>query len=184
MHSRIPGFPHLGHATTGLLLIAALATQPLVAHAQDDGTHGMVVQSVTGAAHWQTPDGFYRRLTFNARKYADSYVGGEWQMVAGSAILHGTITCLNILSPNEARIGGTVDEALFTLFQAGTDIGWVVVDNGQGADAPLDMTSNLRAFRNAPPGSAERFCETGELPFGGGDLAIESVTHGNSQIHL
>jgi hypothetical protein len=105
-------------------------------------------------------------------------------MVAGSAILHGTVTCMNVLSPNEARLGGTVDQSKFSLFQAGTEIGWLAVDNGQGVNAPDDMTSNLRAFRNAPTGTAERFCLYGELPFPGSDLGVDDITRGNTQIHF
>jgi hypothetical protein len=163
-----------------VMLVAAIA---LPAAAQND-SHGQVVQSVTGSAHWKTPDGFLRRFSFFGRKFADGFVDGEWNMVAGSAILHGTVTCMNVLSPNEARLGGTVDQSKFSLFQAGTEIGWLAVDNGQGVNAPDDMTSNLRAFRNAPTGTAERFCLYGELPFPGSDLGVDDITRGHTQIHF
>lgn len=182
MHPRVLRIIHRT-PLAAVLIAAAFTAQASPALAQAAGSHGMVVQSVTGAAHYVTPDGFFRRFTFTAQKYSDSFVDGQWQMVAGATILHGSVTCLNILSPHEARLGGTIDDAHFALFLPGTDIGWVVVDNGQGADAPPDMTSSLRAFRNAPPGSAEQFCETGQLPFPGGDLGIDNITYGNTQIH-
>jgi len=176
---------HGGVLATAFLVIAALTAGSGSARAQDaTGTHGPVAKSITGSAHWLTPDGIYRRFIFTSREYADGTIDGEWNLVAGATILHGTITCMNILSPSEARLGGRIDSAKFATFQVGTDLGWVAVDNGQGEGAPEDMTSNLRAFRNAPPGSAERFCQFGELPFPDSNLGIDSITHGNTKIHL
>jgi hypothetical protein len=137
-----------------------------------------IAAQAKGGAHFITPDGFNRRLSFTANQYADGSVDGQWQLVAGSAIVHGSITCLWV-DGMDARVGGTVDDAKFTLFQEGTDIAWAAVDGGEGANAPGDATTNLRAFRNAPPGSAAAFCETGEAPPG---LVLDEITRGNVQV--
>lgn len=140
-----------------------------------------LVGQASGGAHLLTADGFNRRLTFTARHYADDSVDGEWQLVAGATILHGDITCLTI-EGNRARVGGTVADAKFANFQEGTDIAWEAVDDGEGA-AASDATSNLRAFRNAPPESAAAFCADGTVPEEGGDFfVIEEITRGNVQV--
>lgn len=144
-------------------------------------SHGPVVSLVTGGTYWHTPDGFNRRFSFIARKHMDGAVSGEWQLVAGTAIVHGGVTCMTIVDDHTARIGGNVLDAHFTLFQEGTDLGWQVSDLGGGSTAG-DEVSDLRAFRNAPAGSAEAFCETGALPFGGTDLSIDPIDYGNIQI--
>ncbi len=137
-----------------------------------------IAAQAKGGAHFLTPDGFNRRLTFTANQYGDGTVDGQWQLVAGSAIVHGSITCLWV-DGTDARVGGTADDAKFTLFQEGTDIAWVAVDGGEGANASGDATTNLRAFRNAPPGSAAAFCDTGDAPPG---LVLDEITRGNVQV--
>jgi len=39
-----------------------------------------------------------------------------------------------------------------------------------------------RAFLNAPAGSAEAWCATGQLPLPGGKLGIDTIDKGNIQI--
>jgi hypothetical protein len=121
-----------------------------------------VVGSASGGGHWITTDGLTRRLAFSVRRFDDGSVHGEWQLVAGATIMHGRLTCLSI-DGNTARVGGVVERSFFSLFLVDTDVAWYVVDDGEGSGAS-DATSNLRAFRNAPPGSAQAFCDTGAAP--------------------
>ena len=148
----------------------------------DDGEHGAVTTIVSGGTRWLTQDGVWRRFAFTARQYADGHTTGEWQLVAGSAIVHGNVTCLNVIDDQNARLGGTIERAAFTLFQPGTDIGWIAADRGEGTTSSGDLTSNLRAFLNAPPGSAAAFCTSGALPFPSSNLAIDTIDQGNIQI--
>jgi hypothetical protein len=166
-------------AAMAALTLCALSAAPVRA---DDGSHGAVSIMVSGGTRWLTADGVWRRFAFNARQYADGFVNGEWQLVAGAAIVHGNVTCLNVLDDQNARVGGTIENAKFTGFRVGTDIGWIAADRGEGQSGQGDLTSSLRAFLNAPPGSAEQWCTTGMLPFPGGDLAIDTIDKGNIQI--
>lgn len=152
-----------------------------------DAATGPVTASVTGGAQWiissGPAEGLLRWFTFTATRTADGTVDGQWQLVAGTAILHGSVTCLKILG-DHARLGGTVDDAKFSLFMAGTDVAWEVVDGGEGVNAAVDETSNLAAFRNAPTGAAEAFCGAGTVPEIPGNPAFEisPITYGNVKI--
>ena len=136
-----------------------------------------VVASASGGGHWITADGLRRRLAFSVRRHDDGTVDGEWQLVAGATIMHGSLTCLSI-EGNTARVGGTVDRSLFSLFLVGTDVAWHVVDDGEGNDA-ADATSNLRAFRNSPPGTAQAFCDTGAAPSA---VEPDAISFGNVRV--
>ena len=166
-------------AATAVLALLTLATPALRA---DDGDHGPVSTIVSGGTRWLTSDGVWRRFAFTARQYADGHTAGEWQLVAGAAIVHGNVTCLNVLDDRHARVGGTIERAAFTAFQVGTDIGWVADDLGEGASAIGDNTSNLRAFLNSPTGSAAAWCTSGTLPFPTSNLAVDQIDQGNIQI--
>jgi len=172
-------------STAALALVAACASDTALepaheaSHLSVSASAGPVVHAVTGSAHWLTPDGFNRRLAFNAREYQDGTIDGEWQLVAGAAIMHGPVTCFTVIG-DEARVGAFVDRALFTSFLPGTDIGWLVRDGGEGAEDPSDQSTNVRAFRNSPPGTAAAFCETGETP---APIILEDIDRGNVQIH-
>ncbi len=184
---------------TPLILLAAVAcsetTLPTASDAEAlrpaASADRPVVLSATGGAQWIIPDGplagYLRRFTFNALRHADGSVSGTWQLVAAATILHGSITCLEPVpgaSQPTVRIGGTVDDAKFTTYQAGTDMAWLAVDGGEGGSA-VDQTSNLQTFRNAPSGSAAAFCSDGTVPEipGNPSLVVSPITHGNVQIN-
>ena len=162
-----------------LVVLAAAAGFHVTTSVADP--HGSVTLAVSGGTVWNTPDGIKRRFSFHGRQYTDGTVDGEWELVAGSAIMHGDVVCLTLVDSHTARLGGHVDQSLFSSFRPNTDIGWIATDLGEGVNAG-DETTNLRAFRNAPVGSAEQFCLNGQLPFPGPDLAIDGIDHGNVQI--
>jgi hypothetical protein len=182
------------HLGTGVV-VAALALLASAAFAQDPGrssnatgqnsaSHGPVSVRVTGGTTWTTPEGLLRRFTFTGAQYMDGSVDGEWQLVAGATILHGDVICLSLVDPHHVRLGGRVDFAAFTqFFPEGTEIGWTASDLGEGSGSSGDQTTNLRAFRNAPPGSAGIYCSTGIVP-GGGTVGLDPIDTGNIQIHL
>jgi hypothetical protein len=117
--------------------------------------------SASGAGHFTNPaNGVFVRDVFTALMGADGTVSGEYQRVAGAAIIHGSVTCLRVVG-NEARIGGTIDRAFFTAVGIGSDFFFRVIDNGEGGDTE-DLFSKV-AF-NQPAGAAASFCDTGVEP--------------------
>ena len=117
--------------------------------------------SASGAGHFTNPaNGVFVRDDFTARSDALGAVTGEYQRVAGAAIIHGTITCLEVVG-NEARIGGTIDRAFFTPVGVGSDFLFRVIDSGEGGTT-TDQFSRV-AF-NQPAGAAAAFCATGVEP--------------------
>jgi hypothetical protein len=160
----------IGASSIGLLTVLAglsaactaeraAPTAPLAA----SEAAGPVVQTVTGSGHVLVPavggGTLLRRLTFEVRRYADGSVEGSFQLVAGAAIVHGTISCFDVSASAgglTARLGGTVTDAKFTTFVEGTDTGFLVVDAGEGGGAE-DGAGRL--IFNADPGTAASFCD-------------------------
>jgi len=138
-------------------------------------------EGVTGSAHIFQPavgGGFVRRrLTFTARRSEDGMVEGSWQLVAGAAIIRGSITCFAIVD-GAVRVGGTVEQSLFTTFVEGTDTGWYLEDDGEGGESE-DIGGRL--IFNGAPGTAASFCDGTYT-----DPRVETVSDlygGNVQIH-
>lgn len=151
-----------------------------------------VTGSATGSAHLTAfppelglPPGIaLRNFAFSAIRHADGSVGGQWQVVAGASILHGPIDCLAIAPDGRsARISGLVTSAIFSTFVPGTAFAMELFDNGPGASGDADVTTQLRAFRNADPAVARAFCESGTIP-AGADLDPLPTEHGNLTIHV
>jgi hypothetical protein len=117
--------------------------------------------SASGSGHFTNPvNGVFVRDVFTARSDELGVVTGEYQRVAGAAIIHGTITCLEVVG-NEARIGGTIDRAFFTPVGVGSDFVFRVIDNGEGG-ATTDQFS--RVGFNQATGTATAFCAPGVEP--------------------
>ena len=141
-----------------------------------------ILGAVTGSGHIFQPavggGTIRRRLTFTARRYADGTVEGNWQLVAGAAIIHGSVTCFEV-EGNAVRVGGIVERSLFSTFVIGTDTGWFLEDNGEGSNADGDVAGRL--IFNGAPGTAESYC-AGTYT----DPRVESVLDiygGNVQLH-
>ncbi|HEU4829216.1 MAG TPA: hypothetical protein VFT04_08465, partial [Gemmatimonadales bacterium] len=119
-----------------------------------------VVESVTGSAHtFQTLTNgsvVRRRLAFQVSRREDGSVDGSWQLVAGASIISGSLICFSLLDDGAVRVGGTVDKAFFTTFQVGSETGWYLEDDGEGAAAD-DRSGRL--IINAPAGTAAQFCD-------------------------
>lgn len=146
-----------------------------------DATGNTVVAAVTGSAHTYQAVGtsvVLRRLTFEVTRREDGRVDGTWQLVAGASIIGGSLTCFTVGSDGAVRVGGTVDHALFTTFQEGTDTGWYLEDNGEGAD-PDDRSGRL--IYNATPGTAQQFCD-GTYTDPRAEEIVE-LRGGNVQVH-
>lgn len=153
--------PHF--ALTCLLGLAACGpdTDPVLAPDLAAGGIPPHVASASGAGHFfNEAVGVQVRDEFTARSDSDGTVTGEYQRIAGAAIIHGTVTCLTVVG-NEAWVGGTIDRAAFTPVAIGSEFVFRVVDNGEGQGV-LDLFSRV-AF-NQPAGTAAAFCETGADP--------------------
>lgn len=147
-----------------------------------------ITGSASGSAHLTafpppTPPGLAtRNFTFNVKQFADGTTQGQWQLVAGGSILHGSLDCLTIAPDGKsARISGVVEGAKVTTFEVGTAFAMEIFDNGDGASGEPDVTTQLRAFRNAPPEVGTAFCVSGTIP-DGADLDPRPTENGNLTI--
>ena len=159
-----------------LLGIAGVLAIPVGAAAQTGST---LVASANGSAHWTIPlpnafgvEVWNRTLSFNARKYADGSVTGQFeyqQVVEGEAFKFNVdVTCLNVYGGNRAKIGGIVTQSTDPTISVGT-YGWFqTLDSGEGANAPPDWSS-LVGFGDEA--ANEAFCNSPNLPrFGPWDV--------------
>jgi hypothetical protein len=155
--------------------ITGLLAVPVAAAAQSGSA---VVESANGGVHWTIPlpNAFgveveNQPLAFNARKYADGSVSGQFeyhQIVEGETFnFNVDVTCMNVYG-NRAKIGGVVKNSSDPTEPPGTFAWFQVFDNGEGADAPPDQSS-LVGFGDEA--ANEAFCNSPNLPrFGPWDV--------------
>jgi hypothetical protein len=167
-----------------LVAIGCLLGVPAAATAQS--RNNPVVESASGGVHWTIPlpnvfgiEVVNQPLAFNARKYADGTVSGEFeytQIAGGTFRFHVAVTCMNVYDGNRAKIGGFVDESTDPDNPPGTYAWFQVFDNGEGANAPPDQSS-LVGFGDEA--ANEAFCDSPNLPrFGPWDVS------GNVQVRV
>jgi hypothetical protein len=143
------------------------------------------VASASGGIHWtiELPNPFgvavgNQPLTFNATKYADGTVSGQFeyhQVALGESFnFHVEVTCMNVYDGNRAKIGGVIRVSNDPTLPPGVFAWFQVFDNGEGADGPPDQ-SGLVGFGNEA--ANEAFCNSPNPPlFGPWDV------HGNVQV--
>ena len=164
-------------AIAALSIVGLLGCEPIVQpegnspNLASNGGAGRVVEQVTGSGHF-TRGGQLRTFSFSAVKRADGTVTGEWQRFnrALGAKAHGDVTCFSIAG-NQAWLGGGVER---TTTIPG-EVGWTVVDNGQGANSPADQISLQNV--GGPPGFADFFCATQPA------RRLFDIEKGNIQLH-
>lgn len=164
---------HLRHlmaiiGITGLLAVPGTA-------AGDSG----LVASASGGVHWtiELPNPFgievgNQPLAFNARKYADGTVTGQFeyhQVALGESFnFHVDVTCMNVYDGNRAKIGGVIRVSNDPTLPPGGFAWFQVFDNGEGANGPPDRSS-LVGFGDEA--ANEAFCNSPNLPrFGPWDV--------------
>jgi hypothetical protein len=160
-----------------LLMVAVIASL-LAIPATATGTSGPVA-SASGGVHWTIalPNPFgvvvgNQPLAFNARKYADGTVTGQFeyhQVALGESFnFHVEVTCMNVYDGNRAKIGGVIRVSNDPTLPPGVFAWFQVFDNGEGANAPPDQ-SGLVGFGNEA--ANEAFCNSPNLPrFGPWDV--------------
>ena len=160
-----------------ILTAAALAAAPAAA-----ASEGGVVASAsggygfTGTAAGSTFD--VGPFTWNVQIHADGSVHGRFnytQVRDGVQLtVRGSLTCAVIID-DHVWVGGVIEDSSRATL-VGLDMWFQAADNGEGADAPPDMSSTVGA---GPPGTAHQYCVDHppvRFPFlvGQGNLQVRS----------
>jgi hypothetical protein len=121
--------------------------------------------SATGGSHLIVHDVFglatleLQNFAFNAKIKPDGSADGWYtyrEVDDGAPIsVDGPVTCLTVVG-NQAWIGGVVDKSSDSSI-VGRGSWWHVTDNGEGADAPADITTFLGVGTRA---ETQAFCDT------------------------
>jgi hypothetical protein len=110
------------------------------------------------------------KFSFHAHYVGNAQVEGRWQLLdvfegGFREVARGSVTCFTIEADGRtARIGG-ITEAATNPVNIGFDAVWIVVDNGEGVNAPPDQATDLRyGPATLPPDAAATHCEVGFPP--------------------
>jgi len=159
-----------------IVAVGCLFAVPASATAQSGNP---IAESASGGVHWTIPlpnvfgiEVVNQPLAFDARKYADGSVGGEFeytQIAGGTFRFNVAVTCMNVYDGNRAKIGGIVEQSTDPDNPPGTYAWFQVFDNGERAGAPPDQSS-LVGFGDEA--ANEAFCNSPNLPrFGPWDVS-------------
>jgi hypothetical protein len=158
-----------------LAVLGCLLAVPAVATSADRS----VVASARGGIHWTIPlpNAFgveiqNQPLAFNARKYDDGSVSGEFeyhQLVEGESFdFNVDVTCMNVYDGYRAKIGGVMKVSNDPTQPPGRYAWFQVFDNGEGSGAPADRSSLIGFGTEA---ANEAFCNNPAFPrFGPWDV--------------
>lgn len=147
-----------------------------------------VVASASGGYHFTTDPSFFgfpvdNRLTFNAQEDADGNVSGRFNYEQSFVFdgqtfefdFRGRVTCFEIydtpvlqhyedippMSQNRAKWGGLIEFSNDADFPAGGFIWFQSIDNGEGSNAPPDL-STISGFGDEA--GNEAFCASDAVP--------------------
>jgi len=107
------------------------------------------------------------KFSFHAQYLGNGRVAGRWLVVDFFAdgrkeVAKGNVTCFTVEGDGKtARIGGVTETATNPV-NNGLDAAWIVVDNGEGTNAPRDQATDLRYGQ--VPGTASAHCDVGFPP--------------------
>jgi hypothetical protein len=139
-----------------------------------------VQQQVTGHANiiLTAFGGAEEKYSNSAIRHADGTFSGEFQLKSaqdGGLAIHGNVICFKIVADRVAWLGGVVEHSNTPLAPPGTEVIWTVIDNGEGANDPPDLTSD---FFTSVPVLTQAHCTVGLnlAPF-------LPVLSGNLQVH-
>ena len=168
------------------MIVAAVAAVTLLGSAgAASGEENRVVASASGdwSMSGQAAGSTFEiePFTFNVRVYADGSATGHFdytQVRDGGAplVVRGSLDCATIAG-NRAWVGGVIEESSRASL-VGLDMWFQVQDNGEGADAPPDMSSTIGA---GGPGTGEQYCADAPVvlfPFflGAGNLQVRPAS--------
>ena len=147
-------------------------------------------QTVSGHVELDMPNvdfpefNVFEKYSFTAVKHQDGSVTGQFTVYDNypdytsrlRIVVQGIVTCFTIQPDGKtAWLGGTVTNGDYvfegeTYSVTGTDANWIVVDNGEGNNAPTDEASDL-SFAFDPGTTADNNCANGDSPnYGYGPL--------------
>lgn len=154
----------------------APAPSAVVSHARPEAAAAMgPQQQVTGSAFIQIFGGTVpENYSFSAIRHRDGDVSGQFELKSaqdGGLRVHGEVTCMAVTG-NVARLGGVLTQSTDAQFPAGTQVAWMIADNGEGANDPPDQTSDFYVS-----GNPSRFCASQAR------LPLIPIEHGNLQVH-
>jgi len=135
-------------------------------------------QQVTGQATIVL-DNFNNALekyTQSAIRHADGTFSGEFELKSEQATglrVHGDVVCFKVIG-NTAYLAGVIDQSDTEGAPPGSYVLWNIVDNGEGANSPPDLTSD---FYVLPLDLVTLQCTEGI------DLGAFPVVNGNLQVH-
>ncbi|WP_420126273.1 hypothetical protein [Longimicrobium sp.] len=135
-----------------------------------------VVQSINGNADIQAPEGL-RRMEIHARKSADGTVSGRFflkQRWGDEDTYEADVVCFTIVG-NRAYVGGVLTKVNGVPYEEYASFRLVMVDNGEGASAAPDQSSQAFSFQQ--PGQPQLFCSNASLV-----LPMYDLVRGNLQI--
>ena len=117
------------------------------------------------------------RYTQSAVQHADGTFSGEFELKSAQGTglrIHGQVVCFKVAG-NTAYLAGVIDQSDTEGAPAGAYVLWTVVDNGEGANSPPDLTSDFYAFLSYDLVTLQ--CTDGI------DLGAFPVVNGNLQVH-
>ena len=177
----------LTHRSASLSL-GALALLAALAACSPDGTGDTGVtqprlgasapqQQVTGSAIVALPffDNARQKYTNSIIRHADGSVSGQFEVQSeqeDGVRVHGRVLCVGVVG-NQAYVGGVVEQSSTPDIADGTLLVWRIVDNGEGANAPPDQTSD---FFSVNATQQAYHCATGF------NLQLLPVLSGNMQV--
>lgn len=170
--------------TVAALTACSAADRALTAPAPGPARAGLslassgVEQSVTGHANIVLDyfNNAIERYSQSAIRHADGSFSGEFELSsqqAGSLRIHGDVVCFHIVG-NTAYLAGIVDQSNYEGVTPGSYVVWNVIDNGEGANDPPDLTSD---FWEVSPEGATFQCTQGI------EFFTLPVVSGNLQVH-
>lgn len=165
-----------------VLAIAGCADQPQlpadpgeVRLSAAPGSDG-VAQSINGNADIDAPEGL-RRMVIHARKSTDGTVSGKYiirQEWEDGNTLEADIVCFTIVG-NRAYVGAVLTAVNGVPYEDYYSLRVVMVDNGEGANAAPDQSSQAFAFQQE--GQPQLFCNNASLV-----LPLHDLVRGNLAI--
>lgn len=164
-----------------VLAITACADHPQLPAASGEarlsaapGSNG-VVQSINGNADIDAPEGL-RRMEIHARRSADGAVSGRFflkQEWGDRNTYEADVVCFTIVG-NRAYVGGVLTAVNGVPSEGYFSFRVVMVDNGEGASAAPDQSSQAFSFQQ--PGQPQLFCDNASLVLPMHDLVRGNLT--------
>ena len=118
---------------------------------------------VTGSATIILPafNNALERYSIEAKRHADGSVTGEFEEFSaqqGGQRIHAHVVCFTVTG-NNARLAAQIDQTNVSFGPVGSYVVWSVIDNGQGAKAAPDQTTDI--FFGGTAAQAAFQCSTG-----------------------